>query len=342
MPNTTNITIPENINICIGIPGQKGDNGKALTFDDLTEDQKQALKGEKGNPFRYEDFTPEQLAVLKGAKGDKGEPGEKGDTPTIPNTIHFLKENFVYLPGEDLDTVLLTVLKEINNRTNFILSYEDIQFQYPLTVDPFNEGDETITVHGYNHFKVQIGNEEAVEILNNVATVPVPKNTGDFINIKYINILNKVVESKTIEKNKEDDTPAVIYQETDSPSMKLSVKGTKAVLDFMPDGRNKLRDYTLHPLQNKVKRLVIDFANSNGISDYVTFPFIPERIEIINYKANGLNLSFQGDYYGTTKIASEKPIPGYILNNSGEYEVSNLNGKSLIFNNDSIYIGDAL
>lgn len=344
MPNTTNITIPENINICIGIPGQKGDNGKALTFDDLTEDQKQALKGEKGNPFRYEDFTPEQLAALKGDKGeqgDKGEPGEKGDTPTIPNTIHFLKENFIYLPSEDLDSVLLATLKEINSRTNFILNNEDVEYMYPFTVDPFNEGDENITVHGYNHFKVQIGNEEAVEILDNKAIVPVPKNTGDFINIKYINLLGEVFKSKTIEKVKEDDTPAVVYQDNNG-SGKLTVKGTKAVLEFVQGNHSGFYSGTLNPVQNKIKRLIIDLANSDKVSGYVTLPFVPEKIEILNYKANSLNLSFQGDYYGTTKVASDKAIPGYLKNTNGEYEVSSLNGKSFMFTDSAIYVNDAL
>lgn len=345
MPNTTTINIPENININIGIPGQKGTDGS---------------KGDKGDPFRYEDFTPDQLQALKGEKGDKGESltfedltpdqvallkgekGERGDTPTIPNTVHFLKENFVYLPSEDLDSVLLATLKEINSTSSFTISYEAANAISPFTVDTVNDGDENLTAHGYNHCKVQIANEAPVEILNNVATVPIPKNTGDFINVKYINFLGEVVDSKTIEKVKEDDIPAVVYQDATSPSMKLSVKGTKAVLDFMPSGRNKLRDYTLRPLQDKVKRLIIDLANSNGISDYVTLPFVPEKIEILNYKANNLNLSFQGDYHGTTKVVTEKSIPGYTLNNNGEYEVYSLNGKTFLFSDSGIYVGDAL
>ena len=311
MSNTTNITIPENINIRIGIPGAKGDPGKSLTFDDLTEDQKQALKG------------------------------EKGDTPTIPNTVRFLKENFVYLPSEDLDTVLLATLKEINNSTTFTVSYEAANAISPFTVDPFNEGDENITVHGYNHCKVQIGDEEAVEILNNVAIVPVPKNIGDFINVKYINYLGEVVESKTIEKAKEDDTPAVVYQDNNG-SGKLTVKGTKAVLEFVQGNHSGFYSGTLNPVQNKIKRLIIDLANSDKVSGYVTLPFVPEKIEILNYKANSLNLSFQGDYYGTTKVVSDKAIPGYLKNTNGEYEVSSLNGKSFMFTDSAIYVNDAL
>ena len=332
------------------LKGPKGDKGEAFKYTDFTPAQLEKLKGPKGDkgengeqgpkgePFKYTDFTEEQLAALKGEKGDKG---ETGDMPEIPNTVHFLKEGFIYLPSEDLDTVLITILKKINKNTSFINTYSDIQSMHPFTVDTFNDGDENITVHGYNHFKVQIGDEAPVEIIDNIAIVPVPKNTGDFINVKYINYLGEVVETKNVEKIEEDDTPAVVYQEN-NPNMKLSVKGTKAVLEFIQGGRNSFRNTTLKPVQNKVKRLIIDLANVNGISDHVELPFVPEKIQIINYKPNTFYPSFQGDYSGITKIVSEKPIAYHTLNNDGEYEVSTLNGKNLIFGDRDIYINDAL
>ena len=362
------VNIPDNIIISIGIPGRKGDDGKKgekgdpFRYEDFTAEQLAALKGEKGDKgedgakgekgedgkpgkdgkaFTYEDFTPDQLAALKGEKGDPGEKGETGDIPSIPNTVHLLREKYIYLPGEDLDTVLTTVLNTINESYPFMIPYESAEAMYPFEVDTFNEGDENITVHGYNHCKVQIGEEIPVEILNNKAIVPVPKNTGDFINVKYINYLGKVVASKNVEKVKEDDTPAVVYQEN-NPNMKLSVKGTKAVLEFIQGGRNELRSTTLKPLQNTVKRLIIDLANVDRINGYVSLPFVPEKVVIINYKANNLNLSFQGDYYGMTKIVSEKPIPYHTLNSNGEYEFSSLNGKSFMFSDNSLYINDAL
>lgn len=46
--------------------GPKGDDGAALTYDMLTDEQKAELKGEA---FTYEDFTPQQLAALKGETG---------------------------------------------------------------------------------------------------------------------------------------------------------------------------------------------------------------------------------------------------------------------------------
>lgn len=76
-----------------GPQGPKGADG-VMSFEALTEEQKQSLKGDvgpqgkegppgpegpqgkkgetgpKGEPFKYEDFTKEQLASLKGPKGD--------------------------------------------------------------------------------------------------------------------------------------------------------------------------------------------------------------------------------------------------------------------------------
>lgn len=331
-----------------GENGEQGPKGEPFRYSDFSAEQLEALKGPKGDkgedglqgpkgePFKYTDFTAEQLATLKGEKGDKGE------TPEIPNTVRLLKEGLVYLPSEDLDTVLTTVLNKINASSTFMYSYEDIKSKYPFTVDTVNDGEENITVHGYDHFKVQVENETPVEILDNKAIVPIPKNTGDFINVKYINFLGEVVESKNVEKVKEDNTPAVIYQEN-NPNMKLSVKGTKAFLEFIKGGRTSLRDTTLKPLKNTVKRLIIDLVNVDNINDYVTLPFVPEKIQIINYKPNSLlNLSFQGDYYGTVKILSEKPIAYHDLNSDGEYEVSSLNGKGFTFGDNIIYVDNAL
>jgi len=58
--------------------------GPALTWSDLTQEQKDSLKGEKGDdgdkgdqgdPLTWEDLTDEQKAALKGDKGDPGEDG---------------------------------------------------------------------------------------------------------------------------------------------------------------------------------------------------------------------------------------------------------------------------
>lgn len=60
-----------------GIQGQKGETGRALKFEDLTEEQKAQLKGQDGT-MTFEDLTPAQKASLKGDKGDPGIPGTPG------------------------------------------------------------------------------------------------------------------------------------------------------------------------------------------------------------------------------------------------------------------------
>ncbi|MCV9934622.1 hypothetical protein OIU80_20255, partial [Flavobacterium sp. LS1R47] len=65
-----------------GPKGDKGDDGKAFTFNDFTLDQLAGLKGAdgaNGKDFEFGDFTPEQLAGLKGADGANGKDFEFGD-----------------------------------------------------------------------------------------------------------------------------------------------------------------------------------------------------------------------------------------------------------------------
>ena len=88
----------------VGPQGPQGEPGKdgSITFEELTEEQKETLrgpqgiqgpkgepgkdgadgaqgpKGDKGDPFTYEDFTVNQLAALVGPQGIQGEPGPQG------------------------------------------------------------------------------------------------------------------------------------------------------------------------------------------------------------------------------------------------------------------------
>lgn len=54
---------------------RKGDKGDPLTFDDLTDEQKQELKGEKGDPLTFDDLTDAQKEELKGKQGPAGKDG---------------------------------------------------------------------------------------------------------------------------------------------------------------------------------------------------------------------------------------------------------------------------
>ena len=65
------------------LKGPKGDTGAALTFDQLTEEQKAQLKGPKGDTgaaLTFDQLTEEQKAQLKGERGEPGATGATGAT----------------------------------------------------------------------------------------------------------------------------------------------------------------------------------------------------------------------------------------------------------------------
>ncbi len=63
------------------LKGEKGDDGKSLKWSDLTDDQKESLR------LMWEDLTPEQKEELRGEKGDDGSP-DTGD-----EIIHKINES---------------------------------------------------------------------------------------------------------------------------------------------------------------------------------------------------------------------------------------------------------
>lgn len=71
------ITDEEGTEKIIILHGKDGTDG-TMTFEDLTDEQRESLKGDKGDkgdPFTYEDFTEEQLESLRGPAGTDGAPG---------------------------------------------------------------------------------------------------------------------------------------------------------------------------------------------------------------------------------------------------------------------------
>ena len=57
----------------------KGDKGDALTWDDLTPEQKAELKGEKGDKGDQGIQGEQGPQGIQGEKGDKGDKGDRGD-----------------------------------------------------------------------------------------------------------------------------------------------------------------------------------------------------------------------------------------------------------------------
>lgn len=81
-----------------GDAGAKGDTGDALTFDQLTGEQKAELKGEKGDKG---DTGAQGIQGVPGEKGEKGDKGDKGDALTFDQLTDAQK---AALKGEKGDT----------------------------------------------------------------------------------------------------------------------------------------------------------------------------------------------------------------------------------------------
>ena len=84
-----------------GTDGKKGDKGDPLTWDDLTQAQKDELTGSDGADgadFTYDMFTQDQLDQLVGPKGDKG---DQGDPLTWDDLTQAQKDELTGTDGED-------------------------------------------------------------------------------------------------------------------------------------------------------------------------------------------------------------------------------------------------
>lgn len=80
-----------------GEKGDKGDTGPAgssVTFDDLTEDQKEELRGETGPQ------GPQGPEGPKGEKGDKGDKGDPGDAGMAPEEVTEITNNITKIQNE--------------------------------------------------------------------------------------------------------------------------------------------------------------------------------------------------------------------------------------------------
>lgn len=285
-------------------------------------------KGDKGDAFVYADFTEEQLELLKGPKGDKG---EKGDTPSVPNTAYFLKENFVYLPDENLDTVLLTLVKMINNSSTFITSYNDIQMQYPFTCEEFYQGDTTLIAHGCDHFKVRVNNGEAVEIIDNVAEIPVGAINDNYLTVEYIDLVGNVRDTQFIEVLNDNNATE---EEYDLGAGTFILKGKSATIKTKATGTNftipsalktKLDDIVL-------RNLTIDFAVKNPNKIEADLYFVPKVVNIINWDHDEFNINLHKSVNYRSKL----------YQNGKLIRETNLGGSSLYDTHSGVVIGSII
>lgn len=105
--------------------------GKALTYDDLTKEQKEELKGEKGDKLTFDDLTEDDKAELKGEKGEDA-PNYQGST---------------YITIED-EVISLDADKYISDKEEAIKSYID-KYQTDTTYtagDGLQLNDDTLNI----------------------------------------------------------------------------------------------------------------------------------------------------------------------------------------------------
>ena len=178
----------------------KGKDGKdgTVSFDELTEEQKESLKGKdgtvsfdelteeqrnllKGDPFTYEDFTPEQLEALK------GEPG------VIPDLSKYVTEDELNTELEDFATntslneyVKNTDLAEINGDAGIVYLSSAT---YGLNLKDFD---------GVKRLIVYSASESAIKSKSSNYTPLTPK---------YIDLITKVgLTTNTLELTDEEKT----------------------------------------------------------------------------------------------------------------------------------------
>nr|DAK33695.1 MAG TPA: collagen I alpha 1 [Caudoviricetes sp.] len=217
---------------------------------------------------------------------------------SVDNVRNWLLENNVYIEGTSVEDVLLTALKTINSFVYFAKPYSSIKNTVLFNVNPVEYDDTKLIVTGYNHYKVQINGGDPIEILNGRVEIPVDINTQHFT-VKYINMLNTVVEEKTVDREISDDDPSIIPETYEGDAATFTLKGRNVAIKIKATGSNlnipgelanKLRDIN-------VKTLSIDCTNSNkkttGRVDYI---FAPVKIVIRHYDQSKtlFNISFFG------------------------------------------------
>ena len=229
---------------------------------------------------------------------------------SVDNVRNWLLENNVYVEGTSVEDVLLTALKTINSFVYFAKPYSSIKNTVLFNVNPVEYNDTKLTVTGYNHYKVQINDGDPIEILNGKVEIPVDINTQHFT-VKYINMLNAVVEEKTVNREISDDDPSIIPETYEGDAATFTLRGRNVAIKIKATGSNlnipgelanKLRDIN-------VKILSIDCTNSNKkTTGRVDYNFAPAKIVIRHYDQS--KTLFNINFFGTSATPTVIKVNG--------------------------------
>lgn len=278
------IKVKDNIQL-VKLQGPKGDPGP---------------QGPKGEPFRYSDFTQEQLNALKGPKGDPGD----SSSVTVDKVQNWLLENNVFVKDNTVEGVLMAAFQAINDSTYFAKPYTNINSAHPFIVSSVEGDDVKLAVSGYDHYKVQVNNGEPVDIINGVADIPISVDTQTF-NVKYIDMLGRVVAEKTINRDLTDYDPTAVAETFEGDAATFILKGRKLTVRIKSTGSSLEMPEALKAKVSNVKTLEIDCTVPN-LSTYhdVDYYIAPTKINIKNYdrKNSPFAINFRGNISEPTAI----------------------------------------
>lgn len=298
-----------------GTPGQRGADG---IQGPQGEPGRNGIDGEqgppgppgpKGEPFRYSDFTQEQLNALKGPKGDPGD----SSSVTVDKVHDWLLENNVFVKDNTVEGVLMAAFQAINSNTYFARPYTHINSSHPFIVSSVEGDDVELSVSGYDHYKVQVNNGESVDIANGIAKVPIAKEVQTF-NVKYIDMVGRVVAEKTVNRDLSDYDPTAVAETFEGDAATFILKGSKLTVKIKSTGTSLEMPEALKAKVSNVKTLEIDCAVPNRHTyTPVDYYMAPTKINIKNYNRNNspFSIDFKGNITGPTTIKAN----GYTLFN---------------------------
>ena len=283
-----------------GAPGQRGADGVQGPKGDPGQNGIDGLPGIQGPPGpKGEPGTPGP----QGPPGPKGDPGDSSSV-TVDKVHDWLLENNVFVKDNTVEGVLLAALQAINTNTYFARPYSHINSSNPFIVSSVEGDDVELSVSGYDHYKVQVNNGEPVDIANGIAKVPIAKEVQTF-NVKYIDMVGRVVAEKTVNRDLSDYDPTAVAETFEGDAATFILKGPKLTVKIKSTGTSLEMPDALKDKVSNVKTLEIDCAVPNRHT-YTTVDYYmaPNKINIKNYNRNNspFSIDFKGNVSGPTAI----------------------------------------
>lgn len=283
-----------------GAPGQRGADGVQGPKGDPGQNGIDGLPGIQGPPGPKGEPGPQGPP---GPPGPKGDPGDSASV-TVDKVRNWLLENNVFVKDNTVEGVLMAAFQAINDSTHFAKPYTHINSAHPFIVSSVEGDDVKLAISGYDHYKVQVNNGEPVDIVNGVADIPISVDTQTF-NVKYIDMVGRVVAEKTVNRDLSDYDPTAVAETFEGDAATFVLKGPKLTVKIKSTGTSLEIPEALKTKIGDVKTLEIDCSvpnhNTYGSVDYY---MTPTKVNIKNYNRNNspFSINFRGNITEPTAI----------------------------------------